>query len=331
MREFDLGRFDFNLVRALHVLLRRRSVTLAANELHVTQQAMSGSLKRLREHFDDPILVRVGKHMEPTPLALALVAPVREVMQKMALALETTPIFEPEITKRHFRIAMSDHASLTVLPALISRLAHKAPGISYEIQPVTKNTLYDLDIGELDFSIMPKNLYFHQSKRTNWSDNIRTIPLFKDRFVCVVDENNPMAKGSLSLGDYAGMPHAALKIGDGLQSIVEISWLNAGIEPHVAASANNFISLIWVVPGTPLVATVHHRLACQFEALLPIRILECPVDIDVTRQQLNWHTRFDSDPIHQFVRDAFLSVGKSLQTVPDFENPTPKGRSKRST
>ena len=312
MRDFDLGNFDLNLLRALHVLLRERNVTRAANELHVTQQAMSGSLKRLREYFEDPLLVRVGQNLEPTPLAHAVVSPVRDSMQKIALALETTPTFTPEITKRHFRMAMSDHASLTVLPSLIAELAHIAPGISYEIQPVTKHTMNDLDLGDLDFSIMPKNLHVHQANPSSWSGNIRTTHLFDDRFVCVVDENNPLVGDRLTLEDYIDMRHAALKIADGSHTLAEVSWINAGIAPHVAATASNFTTLICMVPGTPLVATVHERLAVKFQSMAPVRIVECPVEIDDTRQELNWHFRHDNDPIHRFVRDAFVAAGKRM-------------------
>lgn len=312
MRTFDTGKFDFNLLRALHVLLRERNVTRAADELHVTQQAMSGSLKRLRQYFDDPIFVRVGQHLEPTPMALALIAPVRDAMQQISLTLETTPTFAPEITKRHFRIAMSDHASLTLLPILIAKLAHIAPGISYEIQPVTKHTLYDLDLGELDFCIMPQNLRVHQSNLSNLSNKIRTLLLFDDHFVCVVDKNNKLVGETLPLDQYVQMHHAALKMGDGSQSLIEISWINAGISPYVAATASNFTTLICMVPNTPLIATVHYRLATKFQAMAPVRILECPVQVDVTRQQLNWHLRNENDPTHRFVRDAFLSASEDM-------------------
>lgn len=309
MRVFDIGKFDFNLLRALHVLLRERNVTRAASELHVTQQAMSGSLKRLREYFEDPIFVRVGQHLEPTPMALALIEPVRDAMQQIALTLETTPTFAPKFTRRHFRIAMSDHASLTLLPKLITNLAHMAPGISFEIQPVTKNTLYDLDRGEFDFCILPKN-HVHQANRSN---KIRTLPLFSDFFVCVIDENNALVGEALSLEQYVSMHHAAIKMGDGLQSLVEASWIIAGISPHVAVTASNFASLICMVPETPLIATVHRRLAIKFKAMASVRILEYPVRIDVTRQQLNWHFRSDNDPTHRFFRNAFVSASETLQ------------------
>lgn len=313
MRTHDIGRFDFNLLRALDALLRERNVTRAADELNVTQQAMSGSLKRLREYFDDPIFVRVGQHLEPTPMALALVEPVRDTMQQIALTLETTPTFAPEITKRHFRIAMSDHASLTLLPHLIAHLTNVAPGISYEIQPVTKDTLYDLDLGELDFSIMPQNLRVHQSNLSSLSNKIRTMPLFTDNFVCVIDKNNPQVGETLTLEQYVRMDHAALKMGDGSQTLVEVSWINAGISPHVTATASNFTTLICMVPDTPLIATVHGRLAVKFKAMASVRLVDCPVRTDVTHQQLNWHYRHDSDPTHSFVRDAFLAASKVMR------------------
>ncbi|WP_327751861.1 LysR family transcriptional regulator [Sphingobium sp. SJ10-10] len=313
MRTSDISKFDFNLLRALHVLLRERNVTRAANDLHVTQQAMSGSLKRLRQYFDDPLFIRVGQHLEPTPMALALVAPVRDAMRQIAMTLETTPTFAPEVTRRHFRVAMSDHASLTLLPDLIANMAYAAPGITYEIQPVTKHTLYHLDLGELDLCVMPQNLRVHQSNLSNVCPKIRSTTLFDDCFVCVIDANNPTVGQELTLDQYVTMHHAALKMTDGLQSLVEVSWINAGIAPHIAASASSFASLICMVPGTPLVATVHRRLAYKFKTIAPLRILDCPVQIDVTRQQLNWHYRNDNDPTHRFVREAMVSAGATMQ------------------
>lgn len=308
MREFDPSKFDFNLLRALHVLLRERNVTRAASELHVTQQAMSGSLKRLRQYFDDPIFVRVGQHLEPTPLALALVEPVGNAMQQIALTLETMPTFVPEMSRRHFRIAMSDHASLTVLPRLIADLSHIAPSISYEIQPVTKRTLHDLDFGEFDFCVMPRN-HAHGPKLSN---KIRTHPLFDDRFVCVIDEHNAYVGDELSLDQYAGMRHVALKVDDGMPSLVEVAWTHAGLSPQVAATAIHFTSLICMVPGTPLIATVHRRLAVKFREMTAVRTVACPLRIDPIRQQLYWHARSDNDPIHRFVRNRFVTTSHSM-------------------
>jgi len=312
MPDFNLGKFDLNLLRALHVLLRERNVTRAADELHVTQQAMSGSLKRLREHFDDPLLIRVGKHLEPTPMALALVAPVHDAMQQITLALETTPSFSPEHTRRHFRIAMSDHTSLTLLPQLIAELTRRAPGISVDIQPATKHTLHDLDRGELDFCVIPKSLRVLQSHLPSLSDDIHALPLFEDRFVCIVDADSALAAGPLTRETYACARHAALRMVDGSQTLVEIAWINAGISPHVTATANTFSSLICMVPKTELIATVHHRLARSFRKMIPIHILDCPIPIAPTRQQLYWHDRSDGDPAHRFLRETIRSANATM-------------------
>lgn len=312
MHRIDSGNFDFNLLRALDVLLRERNVTRAADELHVTQQAMSGSLKRLREHFGDPLLIRVGQHLEATPMGTALITPVRNAMQKIALMLETAPTFSPRHTRRHFRIAMSDHPALTLLPRVTSELTRTAPGISYDIQPASKHTLHALDRGELDFCIMPESLRVLQSNLPRLSDELHTVPLFEDRFVCIVDENNPVS-GALSREQYADMRHAALKMVDGSQTLVDIAWINAGIAPPVTAQANNFISLIFMVPGTPLVATVHHRLAVRFRAIASVHILRCPIPIAPTRQLLHWHARNNDDPTHHFVRALFQAAGEAME------------------
>lgn len=309
MRNIDVRKFDFNLLRALDVLLHERNVTRAANELHVTQQAMSGSLKRLRHHFDDELLMRVGHHLEPTPLALALVEPVRDAILQIELALETAPVFSPELTKRHFRVAMSDHASLTLLPHLMAYLAHRSPSITFEIRPVDKDGLYDLDVGNLDFCIFPQSLHLYQSGS---SDCIRTMPLFTDDFVCVVDRNNPDVGRTLTLDQYVTMRHTAMMIGGGVRSLVEDAWLLNNISPPIAATASNFSYLISMIPGTPLIATVHRRVAMRFKQMLPIRLLKCPFKIDCLQQQLNWHMRYDKDPAHRFVRQAFVSASAEM-------------------
>ncbi len=196
----QLSTFDLNLLRALDVLLRERSVTRSAMELNVTQQAVSGSLKRLREYFGDPLLVRTRHGLEPTPLAVALAAPVRDALHGIMSALETVPTFVPGATKRRFRMAMPDHCSLTVLPLLVAELARTALCITYEVIPINRQAVYDMDLGNLEFLIISQGhggqLYLSQS--------IRTVLLFTDRFVCVVDSRctdlslRPMPIGIMS-------------------------------------------------------------------------------------------------------------------------------------
>ena len=130
----QLSTFDLNLLRALDALLRERNVTRAAALQNVTQQAMSGTLKRLREHFSDELLMPVGRGFELTPLGEALIHPVHEAMLQIGRLLEITPTFEPAQSVRRFRIAMSDYAMAMILAPLMSALTRQAPGIVCDVR-----------------------------------------------------------------------------------------------------------------------------------------------------------------------------------------------------
>lgn len=308
MSRLQLQLLDLNLLRALDALLREKSVTRAAVRLNVTQQAMSGSLRRLRDYFGDELLVRVGRLLEPTALGAALTGPVREVMLQIALALETTPVFDPAVASRRFRIAMSDYATVTILPHLMAQLS-AARGIVCEIELIGDAVFRDLEAGKLDFCVLPSNWRLYQD---NKPVGVQSLKLFEDDFVCVVDADNAGVGDTLTIETYLSLPHNMLRLGGGVRSIVEQAWLMNGISPRIAATTTSFASLIFMIAGTSLVATAQRRLATKFAQMLPIRILECPLPIDRLEADLSWHIRNDSDPAHRFMRGAFLAAAASM-------------------
>lgn len=304
-----LNLFDLNLLRALDTLLTCRNVTRAARQLHVTQQAMSGSLKRLREHFDDALLVRVGNHLEPTPLGAALVSPVREVMLQIALALETTPSFDPAQAQRRFRVALSDYATVTILPHFMGVLAARAPGIVCDFQLIDDAVMRDLEAGVLDFCLLPHELHHYRPSEPR---NIRRLALFSDDFVCVVSRDNAAVGEAITLDEYLESPHNSVQLGGDVRSMIENGWARAGIAPNVVATTTSFASLVFMVPGTPLIATAQRRLATQLSLMLPIRVLECPVSIPLLKEEVIWHGRNDLDPAHRFIRETFVEASREM-------------------
>jgi DNA-binding transcriptional LysR family regulator len=123
----NINRVDLNLLVYLDVLLRERNVTQAANQLNLSQPAMSNGLRRLRELFDDPILVRTSDGMTPTERALELEPLVREILSGVDRALQPVSEFDPTGTERIFRIMASDYAESTLLPAILAKLRLQAP------------------------------------------------------------------------------------------------------------------------------------------------------------------------------------------------------------
>ena len=303
--------FDLNLLRAFDALLSERNVTQAANRLHVTQQAMSGSLKRIRETFDDEILVRVGQHLELTPLSSALAVPVREIMLQVGAMLETRPSFDPATADRHFRIAMSDYATVTILPFLMAHLSRAAPGIVCDIQLIDNVVFRDLEAGKLDFCLLPSNWRLYQANRPK---GVASTTLFSDDFVCVIDRDNPLAGATMDLATYQALPHNMVRLGGGVRSLVEQAWDVAALTPRVTATTTSFASLIFMIPGTTMVATAQRRLAEKCARMLPIRILECPITVELLQENLSWHIRSRADPAHRYMRDAFMAAAASMET-----------------
>src|SRR5229473_2954895 len=143
-------RFDLNLLIALDTLLREKNITRAAEKVFVLQPAMSAALHRLRDYFDDPLLVRVGRDMELSPRGQSLVDPVREALLLIQTALGSQPTFTAATTQREFTLIMSEEAVPDLLPAITERVSTDAPGIRINIELVSHRALDRLEYGEVD-------------------------------------------------------------------------------------------------------------------------------------------------------------------------------------
>jgi LysR family transcriptional regulator, nod-box dependent transcriptional activator len=309
----QFSHFDLNLLRSLDALLAERNVTRASERLFVTQQAMSGALRRLREHFANELLVRVGRQMELTPLARSLALPVREALLKAETALNTQPSFDPGTAKGTVRVAMSDYTSLVLLPRLMQILAAEAPNFTVRVEAYSDLSFRRLDSGDLDFcvTVSDRNLYRDYFP----SDEIRAEPLFHDDFVCVVDRRHPAAT-KMSLKAYRSAQHNVVRFGPGIRTLVERGWEQIGFDAHIAATAPSFATLIFMLRGTQLVATAQRRLAKALATPLQLRVLKCPIALEPLREDLMWHARNDEDPSHTYLRGAFRKAAERLDATP---------------
>jgi LysR family nod box-dependent transcriptional activator len=307
----DLSRFDLNLLRALDVLLEERNVTRAAERLFVTQQAASGALQRLRRHFSDELLTRVGRHLEPTPLGRSLINPVREALLAAQTALDTRPTFDPENSHATCRIAISDYTLVVLLPRFLRLLSTRAPRMRCVVEQMTQNSFERLAMGDLDFCLTAHDIRLYGSHRP--SKRIRSTPMFQDDFVCVVDPAKVDASNGISLPTYRRLRHNSVAFGQGVATIVETAWSKSGYEFDVAVKAPNFSALIFMLPGTPLIATTQRRLAHTLAPRLGLAICECPLKIPKLQEILMWHERSEQDPAHQYLREIFHAAVADLE------------------
>lgn len=298
-----LGAIDLNLLVALEALLEDRNVTHAGARLCTSQSAMSGSLARLRRHFNDELLVRVGRGYELTPLAERLLPLVRESLHKAEEALTLTKLFEPARSRQSFSVVMSDYAMSVFVQPLLRILAEEAPGVRLDFhalvhgQPESETHLrvHDLLMVPLGYGL------------PGISETV-----MHDRFVCIVDRDNPrLENGRLSLRDLSDMPHAAANFGKS-PTPADRQLETLGITPKVQVSAPGYSVLPFLVAGTDLVAIVPERLALHYERIVGCKAVPTPFPDVPLVEALYWHHNRHSDPGHIWLRETVRRVGQEL-------------------
>jgi len=301
-RAMNLSHFDLNLLRSLDVLLNERNVTRAAARLCVTQQAASGALQRLRQHFGDELLTRVGRHFDLTPLSKSLIVPVREALLTAQAALNTRPVFDPKDSVVTCRMAMSDYGLLVLLPRFLRLLGAMAPGIRCVVEPLTGRSFERLDMGDLDFCLSTHDVRLYGTHRPG--KRVRSKAMFQDDFVCVVDPTQVDVSNGLSITRYRLLRHNSVQFGEGIATIVERAWANSKFEYDVAVTASTFSALVFMLPGTSLIATTQRHLANTLAPRLGLAIVECPLKLPRLQENLMWHERSEHDPTHEFLRET---------------------------
>ena len=294
-----LDKFDLNLLVVLDALLEERNVTKASARVHIGQSATSGALARLREYFQDELLVPVGRKMMLTPLAESLVEPVRDTLLKARATIARKPNFDPTSAERRFIIYASDYVTTVMLTDSIERIAKLAPKISIDIRTPSRDIFELFDRGEIDLLVLPEPYMtrIHHIKKM-W---------FEDEQVCVVWTGNTIVGETLSFEAYMAMGHASVRFSDD-RSIMFEDWFlpRFGKERKVEVTVDNFGTLPLLVLGTNRIATMHRKHAEFVAKLLPLRIVKTPFNMPPIVEMMCWPKYLDHDPAHQWLRGVLF-------------------------
>lgn len=305
----NLNRFDLNLLVALNALLEERHVTRAAERVFLSQPAMSAALQRLREAFNDQLLVRSGRRMELTPKAKSLIVPIREILAEIQNTIESEPKFDPATARRSFTIAMSDYVCSTLMRTIMQRHTESSPGIKFKVIQNDAKGHQELEAGTVDLIIRADMDSLESGLLT---ENLRSQQLIEDPWVCVVADDHPTVKDQITLEDYLRLPHASLYFGEGTTTVESISMLQMSLDVDVRIMAPAFANLLVVLPGTTLVTLLPSKMADLLTRYVPARILEPPFDIPPLKEIVVWHKRGDKDPAQVWLRSLFSDAAESL-------------------
>jgi DNA-binding transcriptional LysR family regulator len=313
-RLVKVNRIDLNLLVYLDALLRERNVTQAANQLNLSQPAMSNGLRRLRELFNDPLLVRTSEGMTPTERALELEPVVREVLSKIDQAVQPRGEFEAGTAQRVFRIMASDYAESTLFPSVLGKLRTLAPGLTLDIMTPSDVSFLDVERGKVDmvinrFDSMPQS--FHQ------------IHLWDDSFTCVLSPENPVLK-DFTLENYLQANHVwvsktGMGVGVGVDpsDVQRLGWVDAalnrlGKKRQIRVFTRHYQAAMTLAEQNDLIVTLPTR-AAQLKLNNPRVVLrEPPLEIPPLELKMAWSPLLQHNPANKWLRKLIVDTAREL-------------------
>lgn len=289
---------DLNLLITLDVLLTERNVTRAAQRLQLSPSAMSRALARLRDTTGDPLLVRAGRGLVPTPRALQLREQVSQLVQDATAVLR--PAEKPDLQRlvRTFTLRVSDGFAENFGPRLLARLRQEAPGVRLRFVPKVDKDSAALRDGSVDLETGVVG--------DTTGPEVRTRVLFHDRFIGVVRMGHALCQGEITPARYASGLHVLVTRRGREQGLMDAALQPLGLQREVGSFVGGFSAALVFARATDLIATVPERHTGQLRDGLYSFTL--PVPLPEIAVSMLWHPRMDGDTAHRWLRSCLHDV-----------------------
>jgi DNA-binding transcriptional LysR family regulator len=297
---------DLNLLVALEVLLAEGSVARAARRLRLSPSAMSRALARLRETTGDPLLVRAGRGLVPTPRAIELGERVGGLVEEARSVLRPAASLDLRRLVRIFNLRTRDGFAENFGPALLARIGREAPGVRLRFVPKPDRESTPLRDGSVDLEtgVVARGT----------GPELRTQLLFRDRFVGVVRAGHPLGRAGITPAPYAAARHILVAPPGVERGPVDDALAAIGLEREIATIVGGFSTALALARSSDLVATVPERHSGNLRS--DMLSFELPVAVPQIAISLLWHPRLDSDPAHRWLRGCVREVCAAGLTHP---------------
>ena len=296
----ELHEIDLNLLVVFNQLLVERRVSKVADNLGISQPAVSNSLAKLRKLFDDDLFLRTPKGMEPTPYADQLAESVSYALAMIHSGVNQRTSFEPASARRSFTIGMTDIGEIYFLPALIERLHREAPGVALStVRNTAVNLRDELESGKVDLAIglLPQlKAGFFQRR------------LFTQSYVCLMRQGHRLAKRKMSLAEYSAAEHlVVVSAGTGHGKLDELLQ-RSGIERTVRLTVPHYVSVGHILRSSDLVTTVPERLADRL--IEPFGLVKVPHPAKLPDVAINvfWYAKYHRSPANRWLRGVVFDL-----------------------
>lgn len=302
----DIKSVDLNLLPVLDALLRHRSVTLAARELDMSQSAVSTALGRLRATLVDPLFVRTGHGMLPTPRASQLAEPVAAILYKVRDEVLSSQGFMPSVSARTFTLGLSDVGSYVLWPRIVAAVTQQAPSVRLRMRVMSQPMIATaLENAEVDVALgaypdLPDTLYQRR--------------LFERQYVAMVRFGHPLAGRRLSIQAFARCPQAVVRLASGIQDRVDEALAAQGLARYQVLDMPSYLMLPPLLSAGDWMAVIPGQLADAFARHGHFKNLKLPFELPASVIRMHWHKRFHEDPGNVWLRDLIAREFSTLET-----------------
>ena len=285
--------FDWNLLAALDTLLAEGSVTAAAGQLHLSVPATSRTLSRIRQTFGDPMLVRAGRGLVPTPRAQELQQRLHRLVEEADAIVRAGRELDLAALQRTFTIRANDAIACLLAARLAARTAPAAPGVKLRFLPEGEEDLAALRDGEvdLDLGVIP-----------GFGPEVRTMPLYEERLVGMVASDHPLDTRRVTLRRLAAVEHVAVSRRGRRRGPLDDLLEAQGLRRSVVAVVPTFTSAAHVIATSRLTGMLPERYAREVAGLTGARLYDVPAELPLLAMSQAWHVRNDLDPAHRWLR-----------------------------
>lgn len=307
----QLEALDLNLLLALHWLLTERNVTSAAGRLGMSQPATSRALGRLRDLFDDPLLIKSGRTMVPTPRAEQLAPLVANAVDSMRDVLRISSSFDPSTGRGRFSLACKDYVGDRIARSWATHIQPDAPQLQLDIVDANYGIIQDLIAGKVDMVIVPDLALSNVPVGVDLDQFVHKI-IYADHFVGAMRAGHPLAGQEIDLETYRRLPHAMANPERGTKSFVDDYFYAIGKGRQVAFRTQTFMVLLSILKQTDCVALAPSSLFEGWED--QFYLFKPPIELPAYRVGAAWHPNWTHDPRHQWVRERLF---RGFTTVAD--------------
>ncbi len=291
----NIKNFDLNLLVVFKTLYEERNVTKASKKIGITQPAMSNALNRLRYLVKDELFIRGPKGMRPTPRANELASPIQTALNNLELSLSSIN-FDPQTTKKLYKISISDDVAPLILPNLINFLEKESPNSSLRIRSEQgSEALKLLDSNDIDFAIGRFEMV---------STRFESVDLYTEKYVCMMNSDHPLAKDEkLSIEQYLSSKHLRVAPAGTPVAPIDRSLSQLNLEREIFARIDLVTMAPLILKNSDLILTLPSKTAQRMAKNYNFSIAELPIGLEQRQTKLLWHRELTNHPAYDWIKN----------------------------